>query len=86
MRWQYLRAKAEGFWDTMGVCARHAAADLLAELPHVRTGSLQVLQQDGETRLLLSRVQEGTQTRRLHSHAVQCTLGKLQSIVGIHKV
>lgn len=66
----------------MGVGSWHAATDLLAELPHVRTGRLQVLQQDSEPRLFLSRVKEGPQTRRLHGHAVQGALGELQSIVG----
>lgn len=54
----YLLPKAESRWDARRVSPGHPAADLLAELPDVAAGRLQVLQQHGKVGLLLTRVQE----------------------------
>lgn len=73
----YLLSEVERCWDAGRVGSWHPAANLLAELPDVAAGSLQVLQQHGEVGLLLTRVQERPQSTNLHRHAVQGTLGKL---------
>lgn len=73
----YLLSEAKCRWDAGRVSSRHSATDLLAELPDVTTGCLQILQQHGEIGFFLTRVQECPQTTHLHSHAVQGTLGKL---------
>lgn len=69
--------KVECRWDPGCISSRHPASNLLAELSDVATGRLQVFEQHGEVGLLLTGVQERTQTTNLHSHAVQGTLGKL---------
>lgn len=73
----YLLSEVECRRDARCIGSRHPAANLLAELPDVAAGRLQVLQQHGEVGLLLTRVQERPQAADLHRHAVQGTLGKL---------
>lgn len=73
----YLRAIAEGSRDSRHVGSGHAAPDLLAELPDVGAGGVQVLQEDRQTRTLLTRRQERPQTSNFHAHAVQGALQEL---------
>lgn len=50
----YLLSEVECCWDAGRVSSWHSATDLLAELPDVAAGCLQILQQHGEVGLLLT--------------------------------